>query len=125
MPNTRSNTSFGAFGENLAAEFLTKKGFEILARNFRCGKNEIDLIVKKDNVISFVEVKTRRGLEFGHAAEAVTRAKQKELAKAAECYLRKLQTHADLYRFDVIAITMMSGEAPDILFIEDAFRLMS
>ncbi len=124
MPNTASNTSFGTFGENLAAEFLIKHGFEILVRNFRCGKNEIDLIAKKGNTISFVEVKTRKGTEFGHAAEAVTRAKQHELAKAAECYLRKFPNHADLYRFDVIAITMTSGETPDILFIEDAFRLM-
>lgn len=118
-----SNTSFGTFGENLAAEFLTKNGFEILVRNFRCGKNEIDVIAKKGNVISFVEVKTRKGLEFGHAAEAVTRAKQKELAKAAECYLRKFPNHADLYRFDVIAITITNDHAPDILFIEDAFRI--
>lgn len=124
MPNIRSNTSFGAFGENLAAEYLIKNGFEILARNFRCGKNEIDLIAKKGNVISFIEVKTRKGLAFGHAAEAVTRAKQNELAKAAECYLRKFPNCADLYRFDVVAITMTSGKTPDILFIEDAFRLM-
>lgn len=124
MPNTSSNTSFGAFGEDLAAEFLKKNGFEILVRNFRCGKNEIDLIAKKGTTISFVEVKIRKGLEFGHAAEAVTRAKQSELAKAAECYLRKFPNSADLYRFDVVAITMTRGEAPDILFIEDAFRLM-
>jgi putative endonuclease len=87
-----SNTSFGTFGETLAVEFLTKNGFEILVRNFRCGKNEIDVIAKKGNVISFVEVKTRKGLEFGHAAEAVTRAKQKELAKAAECIFASFQT---------------------------------
>ncbi len=124
MSNTDSKTSFGTFGENLAAEFLTKNGFEILHRNFRCGKNEIDLIAKKDGVISFVEVKTRKGVEFGHAAEAVTGAKQKELAKAAECYLRKFVNSADLYRFDVIAITVTSGQTPEILFIEDAFRLM-
>ncbi len=124
MSNMSSNTSFGAFGETLAAEFLIKNGFEILVRNFRCGKNEIDLIAKKDNVISFVEVKTRKGLEFGHAAEAVTRTKQLELAKAAECYLRKFPNSANLYRFDVVAITITSGQAPDILLIEDAFRLM-
>jgi|YNPMSStandDraft_2_1061718.scaffolds.fasta_scaffold05130_3 putative endonuclease len=124
MLNRQANTSLGAFGENLAAEFLTNHGFEILVRNFRCGKNEIDLIAKKGTVISFVEVKTRKGKEFGHPAEAVTRTKQTELAKAAECYLRKFPNSADLYRFDVIAITIINNQAHEILFIEDAFRIM-
>lgn len=119
-----SNLSLGAFGETLAAEFLAQNGFEILVRNFRCGKNEIDLIARKGDTISFVEVKTRQSAEFGRPAEAITRAKQKELAKAAECYLRKFPNGAELYRFDVVAITVVSGGAPDILFIEDAFRMM-
>ncbi|MCS6990149.1 MAG: YraN family protein [Chloroherpetonaceae bacterium] len=119
-----SNLSLGAFGEKLAAEFLAKNGFEILARNVRCGKNEIDLVARKNGVISFVEVKTRRGAEFGHPAEAVTLAKQRELAKAAEHYLRKFPNQSELYRFDVIAITIAEKGAPDILFIEDAFRAM-
>ncbi len=124
MPKKRSNTSFGQLGEKLAAEFLTKNGFEILARNFRCGKNEIDVIAKKGAVIAFVEVKTRKGHQFGHPAEAITRAKQNELAKAAECYLRKFPNSADLYRFDVMAITISHNHEPEILFIEDAFRML-
>jgi putative endonuclease len=119
-----SSTSFGAFGEALAAKFLIENGFQILIRNFRCGKNEIDIIAKKDNTISFVEVKTRRGSDFGHPAEALTRAKQNELAKAAECYLRKFPNNMETYRFDVVAIIISSGNKPEIAFIEDAFRVM-
>lgn len=122
MNATPSNASLGAFGEGLAAEFLAQKGFEILARNFRCGKNEIDLVAKKNGVISFVEVKTRKGLAFGHPAEAITSAKRREMTKAAECYLRRFPNQAEAYRFDVVAIVVSDERKPEILFIEDAFR---
>lgn len=114
--------TLGQRGEALAAEFLKAKGFEILVQNFRCGRNEIDLIARRGNVISFVEVKTRRSSDFGHPAEAVTKAKQRELAKAAQCYIERAAHHSVSYRFDVVAI-WMHHTPPTIELIEDAFRI--
>ncbi|MCS7013370.1 MAG: YraN family protein [Chloroherpetonaceae bacterium] len=114
--------TLGQRGEALAAEFLKAKGFEILAQNYRCGRNEIDLIAKRNNVISFVEVKTRRSYEFGHPAEAVTKSKQREIAKAALCYIERAAHQGVTYRFDVVAV-MLHHTPPAIELIEDAFRI--
>jgi putative endonuclease len=117
-----TNQDIGKRGEELATQFLTEQGFKILTRNFRCGKNEIDVIIEKDNVISFVEVKTRMSDAFGNPAEAVTRAKQREITKAAECYLQQNPAADKSYRFDVVAI-LIENNTPRITFIEDAFRI--
>jgi putative endonuclease len=121
-----NNTDFGKFGEELAEKFLKEKGFTILARNFRCGKNEVDLITEKNNIVSFVEVKTRNTTGFGHPLEAVTVAKQRELAKAAACFIQKFSEKFPdrnvMYRFDALGILLNGGEA-EYSFVEDAFRL--
>ncbi len=118
----RHNQVVGRSGEHYAVEFLKAQGFEILARNYRYGKNEIDIIAQREKVISFIEVKTRRTSEFGHPAEAVTRSKQREMAKVAEHYIRTC-TLADVsYRFDVVAISF-AGPEPVVELIEDAFRI--
>lgn len=118
----RYNQVLGRAGEDYAVEFLAERGFEILARNYRCGRNEIDLIAKRGNIISFVEVKTRRTAAFGHPTAAITTSKQREIAKAAECYIHAAHHPDALYRFDVVAISFANG-IPTIEFIEDAFRI--
>jgi len=96
----------GNIGEHIAADFLRKKGYFILERNFRIRYGEIDLICKDGKTIVFVEVKTRTNHTHGFPEEAVTWQKIKELVKTSEVYimLRHLENFQE--RIDVIAIDM-------------------
>ena len=64
--------ALGARGERLAARFLERAGYTILARNYRLGHREIDLIISRDELVAFVEVKARAGVGFGHPLDAIT-----------------------------------------------------
>ncbi|MFH1372784.1 MAG: YraN family protein [bacterium] len=88
--------------EHLAGRFFVQNGFEILERNWRTGHREIDLIVKKDNLIVFVEVKSASSQKFGHPANRVDNKKVANLTRAAQQYLidHSIENH-DL-RFDVV-----------------------
>lgn len=122
-------TEIGKRGEEIACDYLKKRGYQILARNYRSGRNEIDVITRKDNVISFVEVKTRRNEKFGHPIEAVSENKQREILKAVQSYIHENPADGVDYRFDVIAIIendsncQFNEVSRDIFFIEDAFRV--
>jgi len=94
----------GPAGEQLAADYLTKKGYHIIAQNFRVSHNEIDLIALHQQTLCFVEVKTRCSSAKGHPAAAVTPQKQREIIKAAQAYLAFSKEHEMDCRFDVIAI---------------------
>ncbi len=94
----------GKIGENIASEYLKKKGYLILERNFACRQGEIDIIAKDEKEFVFVEVKTRRNLKFGYPAEAVTNIKQKHMQKTAQYYLYKNKLNGRYVRFDVIEI---------------------
>jgi len=104
MPN---NTD-GARGEDYAAEYLARKGYAILARNYRTRRGEIDLIAAQGDVLAFVEVKTRRANAWGSPASAVTPQKQHKLILAAQQYLLEHPSER-LPRFDVVAITTAGG----------------
>jgi len=93
----------GKLGEVRAEQFLTEKGFEILARNFVLRGSEIDLIVRDGDVIVFVEVKARTG-GFSMGREAVTPAKQRRICKGALYYLMKNGLMNRQARFDVVEI---------------------
>jgi putative endonuclease len=109
---------FGTRGEDLAVDYLRGNGYEILERNYRRSRAEIDVICEKEGIIVFVEVKRRRGLSFGEPYEAVTERKRKQIIKAAKGYLyrRRLLGRCDV-RFDVIGII-----GSKIEHIEGAFR---
>ena len=109
----------GSKGENMAAEFLKGKGFEILARNYRHKHAEIDLIVKRDNWLLFVEVKTRSSSEFGEPEEFVTEFKTHKIFEAAEEYIFSTNWQGHV-RFDVISIKL--GAVPEIEHFEDAIN---
>jgi putative endonuclease len=120
--------SLGVQGERLAAEYLAGKGYRILHRNFRFGRNEIDLIATTGGTLCFTEVKTRASLDKGYPAEAVTPQKQKEIIKAAKYYLTTLKDPDIDCRFDVIAILAHRIEddliaAYDLEHIPDAFMV--
>ncbi|NTU45426.1 MAG: YraN family protein [Chlorobiaceae bacterium] len=98
----------GQQGEQLAADFLEKKGYRIISRNYRYHRNEIDIIARYKGTLCFIEVKTRSSTEKGHPAEAVTPGKQKEIIKAARAYLAFCVHEECDCRFDVIAILIES-----------------
>jgi putative endonuclease len=109
----------GLEGEKLAAEFLAKNGFEIIERNYRYKHSEIDLIVRKDKWLIFVEVKTRTSISFGYPEEFVDYNKVKSILRGAEEYMYKIDW-AHNVRFDVVSVLMMDGKT-DIAHFEDAF----
>ena len=76
----------GDWGEEKAVELLKDKGYQIVARKFRSKTGEIDVIARKDNVVAFVEVKTRKRVDYGMPCEAVNPAKQRRLKMTAEYY---------------------------------------
>lgn len=97
----------GLVGENAAAEMLRIKGYRILRRNYRCKLGEIDIIASRGATISFIEVKTRRSLDWGRPCEAVNTRKQDHIRRAASCYLKELGNKGYVpmkISFDVIEI---------------------
>jgi len=113
----------GRRGEALAARYLQSRGWAILARNFRWGRREIDLVARRRGLVAFIEVKTRAGSGFGHPLEAITRAKRAEIAFVARSWVARHGRPGDRYRFDAIAIHWAEGEPPVIEHIPDAWRL--
>ena len=115
-----NNQSTGKLGEQIAAHFLERNEYEILERNWRFEHAEVDLICKQQNIVVFVEVKTRKGNQFGHPEQSVTEAKQKAMAKAAEEYIY-VKKHTGEIRYDIISILLPKKEDAQILHLEDAF----
>ncbi|OPH61693.1 YraN family protein [Paenibacillus ferrarius] len=113
----------GKFGEDAAEAFLIQQNYRILARNWRCRTGELDLIAEKDDVLIFVEVRTRRkSNHFGTAKESVDYRKQRKVRETAQFYLHRFQQHERSVRFDVITIEMSAdAEAPRVEHIEGAF----
>jgi putative endonuclease len=96
----------GRTGERLAAEMLTREGYSILERNFRCRYGEIDLIAEDGQDLVFVEVKTRRGVAYGRPEEAVTLRKQRKVVQVATYYLDLHACSDRSWRIDVVAVQM-------------------
>ena len=109
---------FGDEGEGLAAAFLARRGFRVLARNVRVPRvGEIDLVALDGPALVFVEVKTRRDRAFGPPEEAVTPAKRRTLAACAEAWRTGRGWTARPWRIDVVAVDLSSGR-PDIRHLE-------
>ena len=99
-----SNKSIGGNGEDFATLILQSKGYEILERNFRTKIGEIDIIAKKDNVLHFVEVKTRTQSIYGYPAEAVTDEKLNKIRKVSQIYMLSRKIFWRNVSFDVFEI---------------------
>jgi putative endonuclease len=117
-----SKQLLGKEGERLAEQYLKKKGYKIVERNYRCRGAELDLIVLDRRVIVFVEVKTRTGHGFGSPLEAVEFRKQQKMIQAAQYFLNEKKLHQRDARFDVVGISWPGGE-PLVEHIENAFEL--
>jgi len=109
----------GVKGENLAAEFLVRKGFEVVARNFRFNRGEIDLIIKRNDWIVFVEVKTRTSTEFAEPEDYVTDFKARKIYEAAEEYIFRNDWQGHV-RFDIVSVKL--SDKPEITHFEDAIN---
>ncbi len=111
----------GIFGEKLAKDFLEKRGYRIRETNYRCPEGEIDLIAEDKDYLVFIEVRTKRSLEFGSPEESITQVKRERLRAVASRYL---QAHSDLprlWRIDVVAIELdRKGKPSRIELIENA-----
>ena len=114
------NQSFGAWGEDLVAEWYVKRGYDIVARNWRCRQGEIDIIASQDSVIVICEVKTRATADFGSPALAVDSTKQQRLRRLAAHWLSEHPNSRVSVRFDV-ATVIGPKEDVSLEVIESAF----
>ncbi|MFN3593417.1 MAG: YraN family protein [Thiobacillaceae bacterium] len=108
-------TAQGAHAEQRAAAYLKARGLKLVARNWRCRFGEIDLILQEGATLVFVEVRARRGADFGGAAQSITAAKRARLTRTAEAYLAQTG-HRGPCRFDAILI-----EGERLTWLRDAF----
>ena len=118
------NNVVGAWGESLAAEYLKKKQYKLVAMNYTTRYGEIDVIVCNRAYLVFVEVKLRKSDRFARAAEHVDYHKQNRLRTTAELYLSENPTRLQP-RFDVVEIYAPDGtqtQSPKIIHLEDAFQ---
>ncbi len=111
----------GILGEKLAKDFLEKRGYHILGTNYRCPEGEIDIVARHEDSLVFIEVRTKRSLEFGSPEESITRTKMERLKAVASHYQ---QTHNNLpllWRIDVVAVELDQRWKPSrIELIENA-----
>ena len=117
--------AFGQLAENLAEHMLQKKGYRIVERNLRLAGGELDLIAEKQGTLVFIEVKARRGNQFGGAPYAITTRKKQQIIKLALCYLSKHGLTNTQCRFDAILVVGTHEHSPQVTHIEQAFEVPS
>jgi putative endonuclease len=113
-------SALGATGEDAVTALYRSRGFTILARNWRCGLGELDVVAVRDDLLVVCEVKTRRGARFGGGYEAVTARKRAKLRALAEVFLQMSRDSPGSLRFDVASVRA-AGRRLDVEIFEDAF----
>lgn len=106
QPNPRPQSKIGLLGESLAVSYLQKKSYIILARNYRGGKGELDIVAVDGDTLVFIEVKTRTSTYYGSPKEAVTKRKIDEIIRAGHYFSRQHPEVPKKLRIDVIAILL-------------------
>jgi putative endonuclease len=112
----------GLKGERTAIAFLTSCGWSVEAHRFKLGRHDVDLIIRRGNTVAFVEVKTRRTTICGSGLEAVSWRKQRDIARVASVWVLRHGRPGDEYRFDLLAVHNLRGEAPSVEHVPDAWR---
>jgi len=107
----------GVEAESRAAEILRREGYRVLEQRYRFLRHDIDLVARQGRTVVFVEVKLRKGSQFGTAAEAITGRKRRELVRAASAWLQRHGRPDDLARFDVVTF-----DGKQIVWLQNAFR---
>ena len=103
---TTHRIRLGKWGEGVASRFLQEKGYVLLATNYRCRWGEVDIVAQEGEELVFVEVRTRRGVEFGTPEESVTAAKARKLIATAQEFLQEHDQVNAGWRIDLIAIRL-------------------
>lgn len=114
------NMERGRRGEDIAVLYLQNSGFEILHRNWRFSRFEIDVIASKNEVLHFIEVKTRASLVFGRPEESVTTQKISNILKAGEAYQIEHPCWTRV-QYNILSVSMKSDQEPDCYLIEDIY----
>lgn len=114
------HSDLGKKGEELAAAWLVRNGYEILHRNWRHGRYEIDIIAGRDGIIHMVEVKCRRSDAYGHPEESVNRKKIGHVLQAAAGWLLHFPGHTRV-QYDVLAISLRKNTDPEYVLFEDVY----
>lgn len=107
-------------GERAAWEVYRRRGFRLLARNWRSALGELDLVVERDGLVAFCEVKARSSARLGGGYEAVTPSKQRKIRALAETFIAA-RGRAERYRFDVASVRIAPDGRADVHLFEDAF----
>ena len=110
----------GHRGEDAASDLYRRLGFDVVERNYRAGRGEIDLVARRGDTLVFCEVKTRRREEWGLPAEAVDPAKQARLRKLAAAWMSERRPGYVDVRFDVVSV-IVRGQQLEVTHIPDAF----
>lgn len=119
---TKARQDLGLLGERIAARWLIRSGWELVAHRFRCGHRDIDLIMRHGHVVAFVEVKARRGPAFGSPLEAVHHRKRSQLIRSAMIWADRFGTSSLEYRFDVVGVLVL-GRSVRVCHVPNAFQL--
>ncbi|MGD8925887.1 MAG: YraN family protein [Thioalkalispiraceae bacterium] len=113
----------GQFAEQLACNFLKQQGLSVLNKNYHCRYGEIDLIMKQDSTIVFVEVRYRKANSLVDSVASIDFSKQQKLYRSAENYLQRNNIPDSVpARFDVIAVTQQADSTPEINWIQNAIE---
>jgi putative endonuclease len=113
------NKRIGDWGESMAVSYLETNQYQIIGRNVRTRNGEIDIVAKKDNLVVFVEVKTRTSSEYGFPEQAVTPRKQARMLAVAESFIAQAPAAIESWQFDVISIEGKPGATPVITHFEN------
>jgi putative endonuclease len=106
---TDPRRDLGQRGEELAVAELTRRGYVVRQRNWRCQDGEVDVVAEHDDWLVFVEVRTRRGRDLGTPEESITEAKRARLVRVAQSYLSEFEPVELDWRIDVVAVEMTRG----------------
>lgn len=111
----------GRAGEDRAAEHLTRLGYRILDRNWRCEEGELDIVAQREGVLAFVEVKTRRTLDYGHPFEAIDERKRQRLWRLVHVWVREhpMASAGRALRLDAIGIVGADPAVGDLEHLRD------
>lgn len=117
----RASDELGRAGEQVAVEHLVARGLVVLARNWRRREGELDVVATDGRSLVVCEVKTRSGVGYGLPVEAVTRTKAARIRRLAQQWLAESRARWVEVRFDVVAVLLVPGRAPEVEHYEGAF----
>ncbi len=120
---TLARLKTGRQGEDVAVQFLLKKGYRIVERNFRCPFGEMDIVARQADTLVFVEVRSRRTEGFGGPLDSIGALKQKKLSRIALCYIQKHHLEGQKARFDVLGVRLRDN-GHEIEMIMNAFDVI-